>query len=116
MTPEAPSVPLPDDDGRRRVVIENLAPAVDGGRFPVTRIAGDRADASAAERSDEPELQPRESRDRRRARGTSLAYAARCGGARATSSAAANGWHGSPPDRGSSGPYAATCALASARP
>ncbi|HEY8135805.1 MAG TPA: alpha-1,4-glucan--maltose-1-phosphate maltosyltransferase [Candidatus Limnocylindrales bacterium] len=29
------------DDGRRRVVIENVAPQIDGGRFPVKRIVGD---------------------------------------------------------------------------
>lgn len=30
------------DDGRRRVVIESVAPAVDAGRFPVKRVVGDR--------------------------------------------------------------------------
>ena len=30
------------DDGRRRVVIESVVPAVDGGRFPVKRVVGDR--------------------------------------------------------------------------
>ena len=30
-------------DGRIRVVIENVAPAVDGGRFPIKRVAGERA-------------------------------------------------------------------------
>jgi starch synthase (maltosyl-transferring) len=29
------------EDGRRRVVIENVAPLIDGGRFPVKRIVGD---------------------------------------------------------------------------
>ena len=28
-------------DGRIRVVIENVAPAVDGGRFPIKRVAGE---------------------------------------------------------------------------
>jgi len=34
-------------DGRIRVVIENIAPAVDGGRFPIKRVAGEtvRVDA-----------------------------------------------------------------------
>ncbi|HEY4137412.1 MAG TPA: maltotransferase domain-containing protein, partial [Casimicrobiaceae bacterium] len=35
-----PSAPLPAD-GRIRVVIENVAPAVDGGRFPIKRVAGE---------------------------------------------------------------------------
>ena len=30
------------DDGRRRVVIESVVPAVDAGRFPVKRVVGDR--------------------------------------------------------------------------
>src|SRR5947199_13478 len=30
-------------EGRRRVVIEGVAPAVDGGRFPVKRASGDDA-------------------------------------------------------------------------
>ncbi|MBI4207680.1 MAG: alpha-1,4-glucan--maltose-1-phosphate maltosyltransferase [Betaproteobacteria bacterium] len=30
------------DDGRRRVVIESVSPAVDGGRFPIKRVVGDR--------------------------------------------------------------------------
>ena len=29
------------DDGRKRVVIENVAPIVDGGRFSIKRCAGD---------------------------------------------------------------------------
>ncbi|WP_096460608.1 alpha-1,4-glucan--maltose-1-phosphate maltosyltransferase [Sulfurifustis variabilis] len=35
---------VPDDDpdfGRRRVVIEHLAPAIDGGRFPIKRVIGE---------------------------------------------------------------------------
>lgn len=30
------------DDGRQRVVIEGLQPEVDGGRFPIKRVMGDR--------------------------------------------------------------------------
>jgi len=33
--------PVEIDDGRIRVVIENIQPAVDGGRFPIKRIVGD---------------------------------------------------------------------------
>src|SRR5687767_10175033 len=33
--------PLGLDDGRIRVVIENIRPEVDGGRFPVKRVVGD---------------------------------------------------------------------------
>jgi len=40
MTPLTSAPPLPAD-GRRRVVVENLTPVVDGGRFPSKRIAGD---------------------------------------------------------------------------
>ena len=36
------------DDGRRRVVIEAVLPAVDGGRFPIKRIVGDRVTVEAA--------------------------------------------------------------------
>jgi starch synthase (maltosyl-transferring) len=40
--------PLPASDlGRRRVVIEALHPSVDGGRFPVKRVAGDPLVVSA---------------------------------------------------------------------
>ena len=36
--------PLPADDlGRRRAVIENVRPSVDGGRFPIKRVVGDRS-------------------------------------------------------------------------
>jgi starch synthase (maltosyl-transferring) len=38
--------PLPDDS-RRRVVIEAISPAVDGGRFPIKRIVGDRVTVEA---------------------------------------------------------------------
>ncbi|NTW52860.1 MAG: alpha-1,4-glucan--maltose-1-phosphate maltosyltransferase [Chlorobiaceae bacterium] len=34
-------------DGRRRVVIENLSPEIDGGRFPVKRVDGDRVSVEA---------------------------------------------------------------------
>ena len=34
-------------NGRRRAVIENVRPAVDGGRFPVKRIVGDTIDVQA---------------------------------------------------------------------
>lgn len=33
------------DDGRRRVIIEDPAPSVDGGRHPAKRVRGDRLDA-----------------------------------------------------------------------
>lgn len=33
--------PIALSDGRVRVVIENIQPAVDGGRFPIKRVAGD---------------------------------------------------------------------------
>ena len=29
-------------DGRRRAVVEGVTPLVDGGRFPIKRVAGDR--------------------------------------------------------------------------
>src|SRR5690242_15844403 len=38
---------LPDADGRRRVVIESIRPCVDGGRFCVKRVAGDRVQVTA---------------------------------------------------------------------
>jgi len=34
-------------DGRRRVVIENVSPEIDGGRFPVKRVEGDRVTIDA---------------------------------------------------------------------
>jgi starch synthase (maltosyl-transferring) len=34
-------------EGRRRVVIENVTPCVDGGRFPAKRCAGDRVEVEA---------------------------------------------------------------------
>ncbi|HYX83749.1 MAG TPA: alpha-1,4-glucan--maltose-1-phosphate maltosyltransferase [Gaiellales bacterium] len=37
----------PDEDGRRRVVIEGLAPQVDCGRFPVKRVVGDAVEVRA---------------------------------------------------------------------
>ena len=39
--PAPPGGPALPAEGRRRVVIEGLSPAVDGGRFPVKRIVGD---------------------------------------------------------------------------
>lgn len=39
--------PIGQDDGRVRVVIERLLPCVDGGRFPIKRIAGDRLEVEA---------------------------------------------------------------------
>ncbi len=38
---------LPSDDGRARAVIEAITPAVDGGRFAVKRLVGDRVDVEA---------------------------------------------------------------------
>ena len=35
------------DDGRVRVVIEGIAPAVDGGRFPIKRVIGDHVEVEA---------------------------------------------------------------------
>ncbi|HEY3564417.1 MAG TPA: maltotransferase domain-containing protein, partial [Casimicrobiaceae bacterium] len=34
-------------EGRRRAVIEGIAPQVDGGRFPIKRIVGDRVEVEA---------------------------------------------------------------------
>ena len=34
-------------EGRKRVVIENVSPCVDGGRFPAKRCAGDRVEVEA---------------------------------------------------------------------
>ena len=34
--------PIGLSDGRVRVVIENVTPAVDAGRFPIKRVVGDR--------------------------------------------------------------------------
>jgi starch synthase (maltosyl-transferring) len=38
---------VPEVEGRRRVVVENLRPCVDGGRFCVKRIAGDHVEVTA---------------------------------------------------------------------
>jgi len=38
---------LPKEDGRKRVVIESISPAVDGGRFPVKRTVGDQVRVEA---------------------------------------------------------------------
>jgi len=35
------------EDGRRRVIIEGITPAVDGGRFPAKRTVGDRVRVEA---------------------------------------------------------------------
>ena len=37
----------PAKDGRRRVVVEGLAPEVDCGRFPVKRVVGDAVEVRA---------------------------------------------------------------------
>jgi starch synthase (maltosyl-transferring) len=34
-------MPTPQQDGRRRVIIENISPEIDGGRFPAKRTIGD---------------------------------------------------------------------------
>jgi starch synthase (maltosyl-transferring) len=39
--------PVALDDGRVRVVVENVRPAVDGGRFPIKRIVGDSVEVDA---------------------------------------------------------------------
>src|SRR5690348_1092996 len=39
-------------EGRKRVIIEEIHPVVDCGRYPVRRIIGDRVDVSAAIFSD----------------------------------------------------------------
>ena len=38
---------VPQEDGRRRVIIEGISPAVDGGRFPVKRTVGDHVRVEA---------------------------------------------------------------------
>jgi starch synthase (maltosyl-transferring) len=40
-------IPVELADGRVRVVIENIRPAVDGGRFPIKRIVGDEVEVEA---------------------------------------------------------------------
>ncbi len=35
------------DDGRRRVVIENVSPEIDGGRFPIKRVIGEKVVVTA---------------------------------------------------------------------
>ena len=44
---ELPGTEIPDADGRRRVVIENVRPRVDNGRFAVKRVAGDVVEVTA---------------------------------------------------------------------
>jgi starch synthase (maltosyl-transferring) len=39
--------PIELSDGRIRVVIENIAPSIDGGRFPVKRVVGDALEVEA---------------------------------------------------------------------
>ena len=41
MLPNAPT------DGRRRAIVEGVVPQVDGGRFPIKRIVGDRVQVEA---------------------------------------------------------------------
>ena len=43
----ASSAPAPDVEGRRRVVIQNLRPCIDGGRFCVKAVAGDQVEVTA---------------------------------------------------------------------
>src|SRR6185312_3242105 len=38
---------VPDADDRRRVVVENVRPCVDDGRFPVKRVTGDQVEVTA---------------------------------------------------------------------
>jgi starch synthase (maltosyl-transferring) len=38
---------VPKEDGRKRVIIEGISPAVDGGRFPVKRTVGDQVRVEA---------------------------------------------------------------------
>jgi starch synthase (maltosyl-transferring) len=45
-TSAARPIPMPAD-GRARVVIEGIAPQVDGGRFAIKRVAGDRIEVEA---------------------------------------------------------------------
>jgi starch synthase (maltosyl-transferring) len=33
---------MPEPEGRRRVIIEGVSPAIDGGRFPIKRVCGDK--------------------------------------------------------------------------
>jgi starch synthase (maltosyl-transferring) len=44
---ELPGTEIPDADGRRRVVIEDVRPRVDHGRFAVKRVAGDVVEVTA---------------------------------------------------------------------
>jgi starch synthase (maltosyl-transferring) len=47
MTSQDDAKPIALTDGRVRVVIESIAPAVDGGRFPIKRIDGDVVEVEA---------------------------------------------------------------------
>jgi len=44
---ESAMLPVGLDDGRVRVVIEHITPAVDGGRFPVKRVLGETVEVEA---------------------------------------------------------------------
>jgi starch synthase (maltosyl-transferring) len=45
--PADPPSPSSPDDGRRRVVIENINPQIDGGKFPIKRAVGERVTVHA---------------------------------------------------------------------
>jgi starch synthase (maltosyl-transferring) len=45
--PPAPTAAMPDARGRERVVLEDVRPCVDGGRFPAKRVTGERVDVVA---------------------------------------------------------------------
>ena len=47
MADRQPTEPADPADGRRRAVIDSVAPAVDGGRFPAKRIAGEAVQIEA---------------------------------------------------------------------
>ena len=40
-------MPITTQDGRNRVVIESISPAVDDGRFPIKRTVGDHVHVEA---------------------------------------------------------------------
>ncbi|MFZ2648603.1 MAG: alpha-1,4-glucan--maltose-1-phosphate maltosyltransferase [Burkholderiaceae bacterium] len=47
MNDQTPIIPVDVADGRVRVVIEQVTPSVDGGRFPIKRIVGDTVEVEA---------------------------------------------------------------------
>ncbi len=47
MSPKSRFTPTDLPDGRVRAVIENVTPSVDGGRFPIKRVAGDSVEVRA---------------------------------------------------------------------